>query len=167
MNQELVSDVLIGLGSNLSSPKQQINNAIQEISLIDTIEVHKTSSLYESIPQGPQDQDKFINAVTFIKTSLTPTELLTALQKIEHRFGRKKTRHWGERIIDLDIIFFNQDIINQSSPDLTIPHPQALIRDFVLIPAIEIAADWELPNGTRLKSLVHQCVSHQLNRILP
>jgi len=165
LSQVLSSNVLIGLGSNLASPKQQIQNAIIEINKLNAIEVSKVSSLYESLPQGPQDQDKFINAVISIKTNLTPTELLKELQSIEQRFGRIKNRHWGERILDLDIIFYGQETMNLVSPNLTIPHPQALIRDFVLVPAVEIAADWQLPDGTLLKSLVHQCVSHQLIRI--
>ena len=136
------TDVLIGLGSNLNDPKKQLLNAIDKIRLISDIAVLAQSSLYESSPQGPQDQENFYNAVILVSTNLPATSLLKSLQEIENDFGRIKTRRWGERVIDLDILFYGQNEIQSISPDLTIPHLQALTRDFVIIPALEIAPQW-------------------------
>lgn len=156
---------LVGVGSNLESPIDQVERAIQYIENHQSISLVKKSSLYRSCPQGPQDQDDFINAVILISTELTPVQLLTELQHIEQSQGRVKTRHWGERIIDLDILFYEQETIKETKPDLLVPHPQSLQRDFVLVPAIEIAPDWLLPDGRALKLLLNQCISHQLERV--
>ena len=123
-------------------------------------------SVYLSNPYGFKDQNFFYNTAIELTTTLGAVKLMEELKKIEKKVHKNKLFTNGPRRIDLDIIFYNQDIINLTSPNLTIPHPHALTRDFVLIPAVEIAADWQLPDGTHLKSLVHQCVSHQLNRIL-
>jgi 2-amino-4-hydroxy-6-hydroxymethyldihydropteridine diphosphokinase len=101
--------VLIGLGSNLNGPVEQLTTAIQTIAEHRDIQLNKTSSFYQSHPQGPQDQDLFINAVIFITTTLKPDALLLALQAIETDQGKVKLRHWGERCIDLDILFIKMD----------------------------------------------------------
>lgn len=159
------NQVLIGLGSNLEAPIKQVQKAIEVISKHPIVELKAKSSLYRSSPQGPQDQEDFINAVILIETPLRPLELLRETQAIENRFGRVKTRHWGERIIDLDILFFNDEEISEQTPSLTIPHPYALERDFVLIPALEIAPDFQLPDATALKSYRASCHSYNLQRI--
>lgn len=147
----MVVKALIGLGSNLEQPIQQVKMAVSVLSELSKSTVLAYSSLYQSQPQGPQDQDEYINAAVLIETALTPLELLQALQKIEQNFGRIKTRHWGERIIDLDILFYGQQQINLDEPDLCIPHREVLNRDFALIPVLEICPEWRLPNGTELK----------------
>jgi len=159
------TDVLIGLGSNLDKPQQQVTKAIKAIMNIDGIHFQRASSLYESSPQGPQDQENFCNAVILINTNLSPERLLFELQSIEDYFGRIKTRHWGERIIDLDILYYGQTTIDIETPDLHIPHRQALTRDFVIIPALEITPDWCLPDGTLLKDYQETCLNHQLTQI--
>jgi 2-amino-4-hydroxy-6-hydroxymethyldihydropteridine diphosphokinase len=157
--------VLIGLGSNLDAPASQIRAAISRIETIANTRLKKSSSLYESKPQGPQDQDNFINAVILIETTLTPPMLLQALQSIELAQGRIKTRHWGERVIDLDILFYGNETLALESPDLKIPHPHALTRDFVLIPACEIEPNWPLPDKSTLTQHLDHCLNHQLIRI--
>jgi 2-amino-4-hydroxy-6-hydroxymethyldihydropteridine diphosphokinase len=161
----MLKTALIGLGSNLHSPIQQIKTAINSISAYDGIEFIKASSLYESLPQGPQDQERFINAVIKIQTALEPKALLLILQKIECQQGKVKIRHWGERCIDLDILFIDQLTIEQSNPDLHVPHPHALDRDFVLIPALEIAPEWRLPDQTKLKDHLSTCIKHDLKKL--
>lgn len=158
-------EVLIGLGSNLNAPQQQIKRAITSISSIENIELQSASSLYQSSPQGPQDQEDFCNAVILIRTSLSPEHLLLTLQTLENDFGRIKTRHWGERIIDLDILYYGQMTIQTETPDLHIPHREALSRDFVIIPALEIVPDWCLPDGTLLKDYQEACLNHQLIKL--
>lgn len=160
--------VLIGLGSNLDSPVHQIKTAIERISSHACISMVKCSSFYESLPQGPQDQNSFINAVIALDTELEPAALLAFLQSIEQSQGRIKTRHWGERTIDLDILFIENQIVDIQLPDLIIPHPHALTRDFVLIPALEIAPDWRLPDGTLLSAALSNCLKHDLKKcVLP
>ena len=159
------TEVLIGLGSNLDNPQQQVLEAIKAISALDSLSFLAASSLYESSPQGPQDQENFCNAVMLVSTNLLPSHLLSALQSIENNFGRIKTRHWGERIIDLDILFYGQTTVDTATPDLHIPHREALTRDFVIIPALEVAPHWRLPNGQPLKNYQDQCLNHQLTKI--
>jgi 2-amino-4-hydroxy-6-hydroxymethyldihydropteridine diphosphokinase len=161
------NQVLIGLGSNLGSPVDQINQAIDTIARHPAIQLLKCSSLYQSLPQGPQDQDNYINAVISIKTSLMPQALLAFLQTIEQQQGRIKTRHWGERCIDLDILFISGDNSELNQPNLIIPHPYALQRDFVVIPALEIEPEWLLPNGSRLSEAVQHCLHHDLQVLHP
>ena len=134
----------IGLGSNLSQPIKQVQSAICEIEKIAQSNIVNVSSLYLSKPMGPQDQDDYINAVLAIKTTLTPLELLDALQNIENKAGRvRKENRWGARILDLDIILFGNEIIN--SKRLIVPHYGMKEREFVLLPLAEIAANLILP----------------------
>lgn len=163
MNQD--ESVLIGVGSNLNDPEFQIQTAINTIGCLKSVQVLAQSSLYQSRPQGPQNQNDFRNAVVMINTNLPPVKLLKELQAIEKNQGRIKTRHWGERVIDLDILFYGKQVININSPALNVPHPQALKRDFVIIPALEITPDWETPDGTPLASYKDQCLYHQLTII--
>jgi len=158
-------EAIIGIGSNLCEPKRQVQLAIQCLSQLAGMRVLAQSSLYVSSPQGPQDQDDFCNAVVLIDTQLTPSELLNSLQTIEREFGRVKTRRWGERIIDLDIIFYGHETIQQNDPDLRIPHPLALERDFVVTPTLEVAPSWTLPDGTPLSEVNCVFVSHNLQKL--
>lgn len=146
-----MTEVLIGIGSNLDGPINQVKRAFQYLDELPGTELIKRSSLYTSKPQGPQDQEDYVNAVALIDTSLTPIDLLSALKDIENKFGRIKTRHWGERVIDLDILFYGDQVVKTDEPDLTIPHAEALNRDFVILPALEIAPDWRLPSGSELE----------------
>ena len=159
------NQVLIGLGSNLNDPTRQLSLAIDTLKEQQGICLLACSSLYSSTPQGPQDQDNFVNAVVWIETNLSPLALLQTTQSIEQALGRIKTRHWGERVIDLDILFFNQEQIQLQDPDLSIPHPFALERDFVLLPALEIAPAWQLPDQTFLQDYMLQCTDHELQKI--
>ena len=165
MSSDAAIPVLIGLGSNLCDPALQVTKAIAALSSLPQTRLIQASSLYQSLPQGPQDQDRFCNAVALLETRLTPAALLLALQAIEQQSGRIKTRHWGERILDLDLLFYGQHTIRLHDPDLCIPHPHALSRDFVLIPALEICPDWRLPDGSALSSKLDACLDHNLQRI--
>lgn len=165
MSNDSATPVLIGVGSNLCDPVIQVTQAIAALSSLPQTQLIRASSLYQSLPQGPQDQDRFCNAVALVATSLTPSELLLAVQAIEQRFGRIKVRHWGERIIDLDILFYGQHTIRLHEPELSIPHLHALSRDFVLLPALEICPDWRLPDGSLLASQRTACLDHDLQRI--
>lgn len=103
------------------------------------IRVEKVSSIIETEPYGYEDQPKFLNAVCIAQTPFSPRELLNTLLQIEKSMGRVRTIRWGPRIIDLDIVFYEDLVLNED--DLTIPHPDAHNRMFVLEPLCEIAPD--------------------------
>lgn len=126
----------IALGSNLNNPAKQLQIALQRISQIPRTVILKQSSVHETLPVGPQNQPNFMNQVISVETYLTAHELLLALQDIENKMGRVRNERWGPRIIDCDILLFGDERVN--TPDLIIPHPEMMNRDFVLIPLAEI-----------------------------
>ncbi|MBT6595223.1 MAG: 2-amino-4-hydroxy-6-hydroxymethyldihydropteridine diphosphokinase, partial [Nitrospina sp.] len=107
------------------------------------IEVIARSSLYESEPVGKIEQDWFVNTAVAIRTSLTPEALLNALFKIEKTLGRERREKWGPRIIDLDILAYEDRVIHTTA--LTLPHPEMTKRRFVLLPLSEFAGDYMHP----------------------
>ncbi len=129
--------VYIGLGSNLGDRVQNLRTALGLIARINSTTVKKVSSFHVTAPIGKIDQPDFMNAVAFLYTTLTPHKLLSELLKIETKMGRVRTEKWGPRIIDLDILTFDDLKIN--TPELIIPHPRMHERDFVLAPLKEIA----------------------------
>lgn len=135
--QAYPSAVFIGIGANIGPVRENFAKALKNIEKCGR--VVSVSSLYESDPVGPQDQPKFTNAVVKVKTELSPFELLDCLKAIEREMGRKKTKRWGPRVIDLDIIFYGNLVISTDS--LVIPHPRAHERRFVLEPLLEIEPD--------------------------
>lgn len=146
--------VAIGLGANLNDPQAQIQHAMLSLSKLPHTRLVKASSLYASKPQGPQDQPDYVNAAVHLETALTPLELLLACQTIEQQQGKQKVRHWGERLIDIDILLFDFLVIN--TPDLTIPHPFMTQRDFVLLPLQEVWPDCLLPDQSCLSDWIAQ-----------
>lgn len=147
------SVAFIGLGSNLNNPVSQVELAITNLAKLPKTQLLKSSSLYFSKPQGPQDQPDFVNAVAKVETGLSAQELLTALQEQEQSHGKKKIREWGERIIDLDILLFGEQVIKTAN--LQIPHPQLSLRDFVLIPLQQVEPSLSIPgHDASLESLI-------------
>ncbi|MGK0446141.1 MAG: 2-amino-4-hydroxy-6-hydroxymethyldihydropteridine diphosphokinase [Bermanella sp.] len=142
----------IGLGANLDQPQQQIEQALIELARLPNTTLISHSSLYHSKPVGPQDQPDYINAVALLDTRLEPLELLDVLQKLEQDHGRLRKRHWGERTLDLDIILMGNKIIE--SERLTVPHPFAQQRSFVLFPLSEINPNLIFPDGIALEQLL-------------
>ena len=130
-------DVYIGIGSNLDDPVAQVRQALDELSGLPLTQRIAASRLYRSRPVGPQDQPDFINAVALLRTRLSPLALLDQLQALEQRHRRVRHRHWGPRTLDLDILLYDDIIIDDDT--LTIPHPDMKNRDFVLIPLNQIA----------------------------
>jgi 2-amino-4-hydroxy-6-hydroxymethyldihydropteridine diphosphokinase len=137
-----MSTVYIGIGSNLGDRGE---NCIRAIELLEQrgILVKKKSSLYETKPWGMKNQPLFLNMAIEIETALSPRELLKILKEMEKEIGREPTSRWGPRIIDLDILLFNADVVDEDN--LSIPHPLMHERDFVLQPLSEIAPDAEHP----------------------
>jgi len=128
----------IGIGSNLGNREENCEKAIALL-IKEGMEVFKRSSFYETEPWGLKDQPEFINMALEIKTKNTPLELLDILKKIETTLGRMKDERWGPRIIDLDILFYDDLILKTHG--LEIPHPLIQDRGFVLKPLSEIAPE--------------------------
>ena len=146
-----MSVAFIGIGSNLGDRIKNCSDALGQLSKISLIK--SFSSIYETEPVGIEDQPEFINCVIKIQTDLTPTDLLTELLGIERRLGRERSVIGGPRIIDLDILFYDDRVLE--SGNLMIPHPRAHLRRFVLEPLNEID-----PN------LIHPQLSLSVSKLL-
>ncbi len=129
--------VFVALGSNLDQPERQIGLALRALSSLPRTRVLRTSSLYRTPPWGDLDQPDFINAVTRLETPLEPLALLDALLAIELQMGRVRTRRYGPRVIDLDLLMHGDAVVD--SPRLVLPHPRMQERAFVMWPLAEIA----------------------------
>ncbi len=130
----------IGLDSNLGDRRGYIEKAVEELKDSGKIEVIKVSNLYETEPAGGPPQGKYLDGVAEITTTLTPRTLMALLKEIEKKVGRTPSDvRWGPREIDLDILLFDDIVINE--PDLKIPHPLLHLRDFMLEPIYEIAPE--------------------------
>jgi 2-amino-4-hydroxy-6-hydroxymethyldihydropteridine diphosphokinase len=140
MTEEPVS-AIIHLGSNIGNRSHFLSEALEHLKGLGDL-VH-VSSVYETAPWGNQEQQYFLNQAAELSTSLSPGDLMSALLEIEEKMGRQRTQKWGPRSIDLDIVFYGDQIIEQK--ELTIPHPQMHTRAFVLIPLLEICPDREHP----------------------
>ncbi|WLI75428.1 2-amino-4-hydroxy-6-hydroxymethyldihydropteridine diphosphokinase [Kosakonia sp. H02] len=141
----------IALGSNLSSPLDQVNAAIAAIGEIPQSRIVAVSSLYRTPPLGPPDQPDYLNAAVALETSLSPEMLLENTQRIELQQGRvRKAERWGPRTLDLDIMLFGNETLNTER--LTLPHYDMKNRGFMLWPLFEIAPDLHFPDGESLQA---------------
>ena len=138
-----MATVYLALGSNIGEREKNLREALRRLDHA-AIQVLKTSSIYETEPVDYLDQAWFLNAVLKAQTDLAPTALLRALRKIESRMGSKKAFAKGPRLIDLDILLYDDATID--TPDLQIPHPRMLQRNFVLVPLAEIAPGLRHPS---------------------
>ena len=127
----------IGLGSNLDDPAAQLDEARRRLGLIEGLEITRVSSYYATPPVGVLDQPWFINAVAAIRTLLSPEELLDILLQVENDMGRIRKQRWGPRLVDLDLLLYNNNVVNTRR--LLVPHPEISSRGFVLLPLAEIA----------------------------
>ena len=126
----------IGLGSNLGERESQIRLALDDLARLPGSRLVRASSLYDSEPVGETEQPNFLNAVAELETELTARQLLWNLMLIERRLGRTRTRRWGPRTIDLDLLLLGQGVVDE--PDLQVPHPELTRRSFVLVPLVEL-----------------------------
>lgn len=137
MNQSILV-----IGGNLGPREQHLREAVDLIHA-EAGPVRKASALYETAPWGKVEQPGYLNQALLIETTLEAPALLEKLLDIEHRIGRIRREKWGARVIDIDIIFYNDAIIQ--TPALKVPHPQVQHRRFVLVPIVEIAPGWMHP----------------------
>ena len=143
----------VGLGSNLGDRAATLASAVAAVTGLAGVDVVAVSRVYQSAAVGgPPDQPAFLNAVLVIVTELTAVDLLAALQEIETAHGRTRQVRWGPRTLDLDILAFGQLV--SSTPALTVPHPRARERAFVLVPWAEVDPSFELPGQGSVAELL-------------
>ncbi|MDF7681665.1 2-amino-4-hydroxy-6-hydroxymethyldihydropteridine diphosphokinase [Enterobacteriaceae bacterium ESL0689] len=143
----------IAIGSNLASPRDQVNAAITALTAIPQSRMIAVSSFYRTPPLGPQNQPDYLNAVVALETELRAEILLDNTQRIEQQQGReRKAERWGPRTLDLDILLFGDEVIN--SARLTVPHYDMKNRGFMLWPLFEIAPELHFPDGTALRTVL-------------
>ena len=133
----------IALGANLGNPAATVRAAFAALANLPESRVVRTSSLYRTAPVGITEQPEFVNAVAELATTLAPEALLEALLEVEQRFGRVRAEKNGPRTLDLDVLLYDQRLVDL--PHLTLPHPRLHLRAFVLYPLAEIAPGLRLP----------------------
>ena len=138
----------LGLGSNVGDRLANLVAAIEALAS-NGVEVTRVSSVYETDPVGPP-QDDFLNAAAAVTTDLPPRELVELLKSIEQELGREGGAHWGPRVIDLDLLLYADQTVDE--PDLKVPHEEVTNRAFVMVPLLEIDPDLELPSGEPLSA---------------
>jgi 2-amino-4-hydroxy-6-hydroxymethyldihydropteridine diphosphokinase len=142
----------IGIGSNLGDSLRNCKHAVENLSEAESIKLIRASSFYRTEPVGMEDQNYFVNAVVEIETDISARNLLQLMQNIENEMGRKRKAKGGPRVIDLDLLFYGQNVIKEQ--DLTVPHPEIHKRRFVLEPFYEIASYFIHPSfGVSIRGL--------------
>ncbi len=132
-------DAIIALGSNIGDKAGHIAGAIDALTADGKVRVVKRSANYRTAPWGVTDQDWFVNATVSVATDLPVYDLLARCQSVEQKLGRERTIKWGPRVIDLDILVYRDQTLND--PTLILPHPHMTARAFVLRPLLDVAPD--------------------------
>lgn len=153
----------IALGSNLQDPKAQVARAFDDIAALPQTRLARQSSLYRTAPVGYDNQPDFINAAAEVATTLPALELLHALLALEASFGRDRPFPNAPRVLDLDLLLYD-DLVMQTS-ELTLPHPRMHERGFVLYPLSEIAPDLDIPGKGRVTDLLQACAYQGVERL--
>src|SRR3984957_1494958 len=142
----------VGLGSNIDEPEMQIRRALAALAELPRTQLRLRSSLYGSKPLGPYVQPDYVNAVAGLLTQLEATQLFVELRRLERELGRAPSaERWGPRRIDLDLLLYAQ--LRSHGPDLWLPHPGLLLRNFVLFPLREIAPELQVPDQGSIREL--------------
>ena len=136
--------ILIGLGSNLGERECQLEQALQRLEQAGDLRIVCVSNLYETTPVGDTDQPEFLNMAARLETFLTPLDLLKRCLALENEMGRLRTRRWGPRIIDIDLLEYDARRVRLT--ELILPHPEIVNRGFVLIPLNDIVPELMLEN---------------------
>jgi 2-amino-4-hydroxy-6-hydroxymethyldihydropteridine diphosphokinase len=153
----------VGIGSNLSDPRRQVLQALEELDSLPATRLAARSSLYRSAPVGFLQQPDFINAVARLETEMTPRGLLDALLDLERRRGRTREFRNAPRTLDLDILLY--DDLRYHESGLTLPHPQMHLRAFVLQPLLEIAPGCSIPGIGSAEQALAACAGQVLERM--
>ena len=151
----------VALGSNLDDPAAQLRRAIRALRDLPQTRLRRASSIYRSRAVGPPGQPDDLHAAALLHTARSPHQLLDALQDIERRQGRARDVRWGPRTLDLDLLLFAQQVLQDER--LSLPHPRLAERDFVLYPLREISdTNLVLPDGRDIESLARACPGNSL-----
>jgi 2-amino-4-hydroxy-6-hydroxymethyldihydropteridine diphosphokinase len=142
----------VGIGSNLGDREGNLRQAVELLSAEDGIDVVTVSEIRETDPVGPVDQGPFLNGAVRIETDLDPRELLERLLAVEERLGRVRRERWGPRTIDLDLLLYGDDVVDE--PGLTVPHPRLHERRFALEPLSDLAPSLEIPGKGPISALL-------------
>ena len=158
----------IALGSNLQQPRQQVEQALTELAALPQTRLVRQSSLYRTAPldhnnRHVEAQPEFINAVAAVETELAPLALLRALLAIENRHGRERPYRNAPRVLDLDLLLYDEIIMNTA--ELTLPHPRMFERGFVLLPLAEIATGLAIAGHGDIAELAGNCPDQGVTRI--
>lgn len=159
----------LALGSNLMQPRQQIKTAFLALETLPQTRVLQRSSLYQTAPMGYAENQlasipDFINAVVCVETTLAPEVLLEAMLQLENNFGRERPYLNAPRVLDLDLLLYDDLVMHTAS--LTLPHPRMHLRGFVMLPLAEIAPDLILPNGLGVVELAAQYQAQGIQKLL-
>ena len=141
----------LGLGSNLGDRLANLQAAVDALQAEPGLRVAASSRVWETTPVGGPPQPDYLNAVIRIETDLSARDLLDIARRVESRLGRIRKERWGARTIDVDLLLYDEEEIDE--PDLMVPHPRIMQRAFVLLPLLELEPDPVLPDGTRLKDV--------------
>jgi 2-amino-4-hydroxy-6-hydroxymethyldihydropteridine diphosphokinase len=133
---------VLGLGGNIGDTRSLMAAAIERLAKNPEIELQSVSALYHTPPWGKTDQPPFLNAAVKIETTLSPTALLKRALGVERELGRERGERWGPRTIDIDILLYGTDLVDQ--PGLRIPHPRLKERAFALAPLVDVVPDAEV-----------------------
>lgn len=155
-------DAILALGTNMGNRVENIDDAVRRLGADGSIVVVARSELYRTAPWGDTDQDWFVNACVGVQTALSPHELLTRCQGVENDMGRIRTRHWGPRIIDVDILAYRDRQICDA--DLTVPHPLIAERAFVLVPLKDVAPELTI-GGKTLDAMIGALDASDVTRL--
>lgn len=153
----------IAIGSNLQQPRFQVVQAFELLAGLPQTHLLKRSSLYRTAPVGYDDQPDFINAVAEVDTGLEPLPLLQELLALESQQGRQRSFPNAPRVLDLDLLLYN-DVMTET-PELTLPHPRMHARGFVLLPLAEIAPELAIPGHGNIAVLARQCMDQGIERL--
>ena len=147
--------IIVGMGSNIGDREENLRRALRLLLASGHIKLQQVSPLYETQPVGFSDQPTFLNAVAVLATDLDAERLLAACLAIEAQMGRVKSRHWGPRNIDIDVLIYHD--LQYQSTALTVPHPRLKERKFVLVPMLEVAGNFIMPDGVFVADVLRGC----------
>ena len=148
--------VFISLGSNLGDRLQYIQRAVETIKKIASTKIRAVSSVYETEPVGKKNQPEFLNAAAELDTTVEARQLFRTLKGIEQSLGRTRAERWGPREIDLDLLYYDAEIL--ADAELTVPHPEIHKRRFVLVPLAEIAGEFTDPAANKsITQILDRC----------
>ncbi|MUG89499.1 2-amino-4-hydroxy-6-hydroxymethyldihydropteridine diphosphokinase [Bombella sp. ESL0385] len=149
--QQRAHEVGFSLGANLGEREAVLRAAVESLGHYEGMEIEAVSSFYDSAPWGVEDQPPFVNIAALGRTTLPPQAVLRLCKEIEQRLGRMPGRRWGERAVDIDLLFYGERVIEH--PALSVPHPHLFERAFVLEPLVEIAPKLEIAGRSIAEAL--------------